>query len=116
MKARGKHRKEITKNVKLHTNCLIDHLFTSNNHKHGKHEEQNDHESGKFKKFGKNLISEKNNKYFFRLLQIFGFRDESMLSFINKEQFKLDLLKASVENTYGSEDIFEQFLIDNCIK
>ena len=43
------------------------------------------------------------------LLQIFGFRDERKVSFIDKDLMKLKFLDATVNQTYGKEDVFEQF-------
>ena len=41
-----------------------------------------------FQGHGENLLSKRKNKYYFRLLQIFGFRDESLVSFIDKDEMK----------------------------
>lgn len=38
-----------------------------------------------FQGFGRNLMSKKSNKFYFKLLQIFGFRDESLTSIIDKD-------------------------------
>lgn len=37
---------------------------------------------------GENMFSKENNKYMFRLLQIFGFRDEKLVSLFDKDQLK----------------------------
>ena len=39
---------------------------------------------------GENFLSKSNNKFYFRLLQIFGFRDDPPMSFINKDLMKFE--------------------------
>ena len=56
-----------------------------------------------------NLLSKENNKYLFRLLQIFGFKDEPLLSFIDKDHMKTRLRKAFDKKKYNKNSIFEQF-------
>jgi len=43
---------------------------------------------------GNNVLSKEHNKYAFRLLQIFGFRDEALVSLIDKDHMKFRLKKA----------------------
>ena len=63
---------------------------------------------------GENMFSKDNNKYMFRLLQIFGFRDEKLLSLIDKDLLKVKYEKAykAKENLKNSrKDFLEKFLV-----
>ena len=59
--------------------------------------------------FGENILSKEHNKYAFRLLQIFGFRDESVLSFIDKDHMKSRYYKAIKKNKFKEDLFLEQF-------
>ena len=62
-------------------------------------------------KFQENLFSERHNKYYFRLLQIFGFREESLLSFIDKDHMKNEYLKAYEKKKFAEKRFLEHFMI-----
>lgn len=62
---------------------------------------------------GENLMNKKNNRFLFKLLQIFGFRDESLLSFVDKDRMKKEFLdkykKRAFTMVKGQYDFLEQF-------
>ena len=64
-----------------------------------------------FLNLGENPMSKASNKYLFRLLQIFGFRDESLVSLIDKDHMKMLYLKSLDKQRFSSKDFFEQFSI-----
>jgi len=84
------------------TNNVIDDIFLNDEHKCIKDldpKEQKDiteidEEIFQEKKKGINLFSKKQNKHMFRLLQIFGYRNETMISFIDKDHMKMRYMKA----------------------
>lgn len=64
-----------------------------------------------FKGYGENLLSKRKNKHYFRLLQIFGFRDESLISFLDKDHMKKDYFNAQKEKKLPEFDHLESFQI-----
>ena len=54
-------------------------------------------------------MSKKSNKFYFKLLQIFGFRDESLTSIIDKNEMKTKLYKDIKYKSFSQDDIFECF-------
>lgn len=65
---------------------------------------------------GENLLSKSNNKFYFRLLQIFGFRDHPPMSFINKDLMKFQYFQARKNKPTLAENFFEQFQIAHSIE
>lgn len=57
-----------------------------------------------------------NNKYLFKLLSIFGFSDESLLSLFDKDQMKVQYMKAWKKQKHKRESFLEEFLICYSIK
>lgn len=62
-----------------------------------------------FKGHGENLLSKRKNKYYFRLLQIFGFRDESLISFLDKISMKKEYLDAQNQKRLPEFENLESF-------
>lgn len=56
---------------------------------------------------GENLLAKEHNKYMFRLLQIFGFRNESMLSLVDKDLMKVRYAKAWNGDKYPRDTFLE---------
>jgi hypothetical protein len=52
-------------------------------------------------------MSNEHNKYLFRLLQIFGFRDEPLVSLIDKDHMKMRLRKAILSKKFNKKNFFE---------
>lgn len=66
-------------------------------------------------KMGRNMMMPEHNKYLFRLLQIFGFKDEMMLSLFDKEIMKERLHQAINENKFEEKTLMEQFVVTHCL-
>ena len=61
-----------------------------------------------------NLFSRLNNVYFYQLLRLFGFWDESLISFIDKDDLKQEYYKS--RPPFQADDFFEHFLVSYGIK
>ena len=61
--------------------------------------------------YGENLFSKASNKFFYKLCRIFGFWDEALISFIDKDHMKQEYHKARQHRLYPAQDFLEHFLI-----
>ena len=58
-------------------------------------------------------MSKKSNRFYFKLLQIFGFRDEALTSLIDKDEMKKKLLEDISKRSFDEDDVFECFQISH---
>ena len=65
-----------------------------------------------YKEYGENLFSKLSNKFFYKLFRIFGFWDEAVISFIDKDHMKQEYHKARQDRAFPAKDFLEHFLID----
>ena len=118
-----KEKIEISPDQKIeNTNKLIDHIFLQSEHdipkEFRKAKSEDDEEDFEdlcdeyFKSlgFGTNVFSKKNNKYLYKLMQIFGFRNESLISLFDKDHMKESYLKCINKSKYPPNQI-EYFLV-----
>jgi hypothetical protein len=95
--------------------ALINHLFVQNSFNKDPKEARDPEFDKLYQMYGNNLISESNNKYFFKLLQIFGFNNTPLASLLDKSKMKEELINTIKSKIYPKDDIFEHFLIVNSI-
>lgn len=65
---------------------------------------------------GKNLMLRESNKYLFQLLQIFGYRDEVMLSLFDKTKMKIELISGLQNGTYTMSTAAEHFVVKKALE